>query len=138
MHYSFEEKVLISHLPSSPLIHQITLGAGVITRVQIVFRSGCDGLVRCKLYSQSKQILPTNPDGQYALDGDTVDAVLHHDLAVEGNDIFFVGWNIGTKLSHTLTLLIDVQGPDEPHLSRSLEYLASAINNLITMMRSWY
>lgn len=136
MHYCYEVVVEKTNTAQSPVIFPVVLGAGIVRRVQIVFRLGCDKRVRVKLYDGSKQILPTNPEGYYALDGDIVDVQFYYDLSKEYNELFLVAWAYNAKLSHTLTVMIDVDGPDEPNITASLKYLANAIHELVAYARS--
>jgi hypothetical protein len=138
MHYAYEIPVLPAHTASAPLLYPIVLAAGVITSVRITFRYGCDCLIRCRLYDGSEQILPTNVEGFYAFDGDTVDAKLWYDLSQEYNSLMFVAWNIGTKLTHVITVQVEVQAVDEPSVAKSVQYLSDAITNLVVLMRSWF
>jgi hypothetical protein len=138
MHYSYEIAVLSTHTALAPLTYHCHLGAGHITGLKVGFRNGCDHLIRVKIFSEGQQIAPTNPDGYYALDGDTAEANLWHDLGSSGNDLIFLAWNIGTRLTHVLTFQVEVQGIDEPNVHASIKYLAESINNLVGLMRSWF
>ena len=136
MHYAYEFTVEPAHVVSSPLVESIKLAAGTLTRVQIFFPEGCSRMVRCYLKDVSQQIAPTNPDGYYALDGNVADASLYHSLDYNVNQLYFVGWNIGAKYSHIITVLIDVKGVDEPDTNGIMILMKETIDRLIDLMRS--
>jgi hypothetical protein len=138
MHYAYEIAVLPAHTASAPLTYEVLLAAGHITSIKVGFRNGCDHLIRVKVFSQGRQIAPTNREGHYALDGDTAEAKLWHNISDNGNILRIVCWNIGTRLTHVLTVQIEVQGIDEPNVDSSIKYLAESINNLVGLMRSWF
>ena len=136
MHYAYQFTVEPTHTASAPLEESIKLGSGILKRVQIFFPEGCSRLVRCALWNNWEQLLPTNPDGYYALDGDNSDASLYYNMDEDTNQLWFLAWTIDTKYNHDLTVHIEVQGPDEPDITRISTLMAETIQRLIDLMRS--
>ncbi len=136
MHFSWELTVLTTNTVTNPAYKELKLPCGILRHVDIVFDYGCDRLVRCAVFDGAQQILPTNLDGFYALDGDTVRADLYYDLDERYNHIVVYGWNVGTRYNHTLTIMCDVQGPDEPDLIAVLRAQTKLMDRQIDLLRS--
>jgi len=136
MHYSYAVTVDPTDLVSDPLVYDIRLGAGIITRLQIFFPEGTGLCTRCILVSEGKQLAPTNPDGYYSLDGGVIDASLWHNMDESSNLFYLVAWNVEGVYPHTLTVLIDVKGVDEPDLFSIMDRLRDTTDRLIDLMRS--
>jgi hypothetical protein len=115
----------------------LSIKSGIIKEVEINFPSGCDRLIKCVLYDGATQILPTNPDGFYAEDDRTITAKVHYDLLQQYGDLWFMCWTIGTKLNHTLSMQVEVQGPDEPDIARLIDKLVDLFDRLISFMKGW-
>lgn len=137
MHFAWELTVLPANTRLNPAYVSLKLPCGILRQVEVFFDYGCDRLVRCALYDGATQILPTNPDGYYALDGDTVRARLYHDLDLQYNQLTMYGWNIGTKYTHTLSVMCEVQGPDEPDLEAVLLAQVKLQDKMIDLMKGW-
>jgi len=136
MHYSYAVTVDPSDVVTDPLLFKILLGAGTITRLQIFFPEGTGLCTRCIFVSEGKQLAPTNPDGYYSLDGAAVDASLWHNMDDTTNLFYLVAWNVGGVYSHTLNVLIDVKGVDEPDVYNIMERFRDTMDRLIDLMRS--
>lgn len=52
---------------------EIKLTKGIINRVNLVFPPGCAGLLHVAINHGLHQVWPTNPRGNYATDGETID-----------------------------------------------------------------
>lgn len=136
MHYSYEVEVTPSDTASSPVVFPIKLAAGVITDVSFLFDVG-DGFSTCVcLWNRANQILPTNPEGFYSADGQLITAKLWYDMSTNDNDLFVIAWNRGGLYGHTVTIMIDVRGPDEPDVYSLQNGLIDVINRLVDLMRS--
>ncbi len=135
MHFAWELPVLTTNTVTNPASVELKLPCGILRKVEIYFDYGCDRLVRCTLFDGALQILPTNLDGYYALDGDTVRADIYHDLAEEDNRLIVYAWNVGTKYSHTLSIMCDVQGPDEPDLLAVMKAQVALMDRQIDLMK---
>lgn len=136
MHYSYEITVSSTDSVDDPLIFPVKLASGIIKTVEIYFPLGCRRTVRCSLFDRAAQVLPSNADGFYSLDGDTVRANLHYDMDAKDNILYLVAWSIGSVYDHTLTLHIEVQGKDEPDLQSLMVLMTQTIDRLISLCRS--
>ena len=136
MHYAYQATIEPTHTVNSPLEQSIKLGSGILKRVQIFFPSGCNQKVMCSIWNNGEQIVPTNPDGFYSLDGSIADAMMYHNLDQKTNQLWFVGWSTGTDYDHTLSIMLDVQGPDEPDVNNLMMLMRETIERLISLMRS--
>jgi hypothetical protein len=90
------------------------------------------------LWDKAVQLLPSNPDSSYAEDDYAVEADCYIKISTTGNVFYLIGWNVGSSYAHTVHVLIDVEGVDEPTPDKSVVLLAEAINNLVQLMRSWF
>jgi hypothetical protein len=138
MHYSYELIVLPAHTVDNPKVVPVTFGAGVVKHISLVFPVGCSRAVHVIVCDQAKQLLPTNPEGNYALDGYSVEMDVYLDMSTYGNQFYLMAWNDGTSYLHNIQCHFDVEGVEEPSPNRAVLVLADAINNLVTMMRSWF
>lgn len=137
MHYSYSITVAPSNTITAPAIKPVLLGAGIIKHVSILFPSGCARTVYVVFADTAYQLLPSNTDSQYCEDGYSVEADCYIDMKQRGNLFFIYGWTSGSSYNHTIHVLIDVQGVDEPTPDQSVLVLAGAIDNLVMLMRSW-
>lgn len=135
MHYSYEVTVEPTDVLSDPLVFPIVLASGRLRRVKIYFPVGCSRTIRCQLWDRAIQLLPTNADGFYSLDGDTVDASIYYDLDVNDNVLYLVAWSIGSSYSHTLSVHAEVQAVDEPDPYSLMALMTETVDRLITLIR---
>jgi hypothetical protein len=70
------------------------------------------------------------------LDGAAIDASLWHNMDDTTNLFYLVAWNVGGVYSHTLNVLIDVKGVDEPDVYNIMERFRDTMDRLIDLMRS--
>jgi len=138
MHYSYAVTVLTTETVDNYNLKVIKLGSGILKRVEIVFPLGCAYTIRSQLWSSANQVLPTNPDGYYSLDGDKVVADLHYDLDVHGNTLYLVSWTTGSSYDHGLTVHLEVQGVDEPDVTKLQDKMIETINRLIDLCKSFF
>lgn len=136
MHYSYEVTVTASDTIDDPVILPITLGAGIITDAQFLFDIG-DGFSTCVcLWTNYHQLLPTNPDGFYSADGLMIPAKLWHSLEKEGNVLYIVAWNRGGLYDHTVNVMLDVRGPEEPDIHELALRQIEVTHRLIDLMKA--
>lgn len=136
MHYSFFLTVEPSNDVDNPAIETIQLASGIIENIQIFFPIGCSGVIRCCLANDSIQLLPTNQNSYYALDGNEVNANIHYDLDANTNTLYLIAWSIGSSYNHTLTLHADVRGHDEPSLEFLQLRFIDLMDRFIDLIRS--
>jgi len=138
MHYSYEIDVLTTHTVAAPLEQLIKFTAGKLKGVDILFEVG-DGFSSClQLYSNGYQLLPTNQEGFYSADGLLVHAPVYLDMNEEDNEIWVVAWNRGGIYDHAVTLMFEVQAPNEPELNGLIKLLDDTVNRMIDLIKgSW-
>ena len=135
MHYSYEVTIDPEDTATSPVVYPIVLATGILRRVRIFFPLGCSRTVRCSLWDRAIQILPTNQDGYYALDGNMVDADVYYSLDSNDHYLYLVAWAVDSAYQHTLTIHLDVQGPEEPDANKVMVLMNSTIDRLITLCK---
>ena len=136
MHYSYEVEVTPDDVVSDPVVYPIVLSTGILRRVRIFFPPGCSRTIRCTVWDRATQILPTNLDGYYSLDGDNVDADVYYSLDDNDHFLYLVAWTTGSSYNHTLSVHLDVQGPEEPDANKVMILLNSTLDRLIDLCRS--
>jgi len=52
------------------------------------------------------------------------------------NLFYLVAWNVGGVYAHTLNVLVDVRGVDEPDVYNIMERFRDTMDRLIDLMRS--
>ena len=137
MNYSFFLTVSPENTVEAPSVQAIKLGSGVLREAKIAFPSGCNGVVKCLLANDSVQLLPTNQDGYYSLDGDYVIARLWYDLTLNSNILYFVGWSENAEYSHDLCIMLDVKEDNEPDMIMLQSKIIDVLDHLISMVKSY-
>jgi hypothetical protein len=104
--------------------------------VELLYEVG-DGFSTCVLLcDDSKQVLPSNPDGFYCGDGILITAPVWYDMQDEGNNLYVVAWNRGGVYNHSVNIMLSVKGVDEPDTNSIQVMMIETIDRLITLMRS--
>ena len=137
MNYSFFAQVDVDNTVDNPVVESVKLGSGVLRNVKILFPSGCNGTVRCCLVNDGYQLLPTNQNGYYDLDGDFVDASLWYDLQANPNQLWLVCWSVNAGYSHTIRILLDVKEDSEPDPWATQEKIVELMNRIVTLVKGY-
>jgi len=138
MHYAYDATVLTTHTASNHLEIPIKLAAGIIKHISIIFPPGCVRLVSCTIWNPAIQLLPTNPEAVYREDNYVVEADCYYPTWIYGNSFTILAWNTGTTRSHTLHVMLDVQGVDEPDFNSSMKTLNNVIDTLVSLIKGWF
>jgi hypothetical protein len=138
MHYAYDVLVEPEHVSSNHLEVPIKLSAGIIKHVSILFQRGCAGLVHCALWNGSEQVLPTNLDATYCVDGYVIEVDCYLPTWVYGNEFWVLAWNRGTYYKHLLRIFVDVQGVDEPDIGEAATTLYKTVESLSTVLKGLY
>ena len=112
------------------------MGSGVVTGIKIFFPYGCNGAVHCQIWDSSGQIVPTNQDGYYALDGNVAEASIHYDLSKVNNKLYLVSWGDGILYDHSIEVHIEVRGIDEPQPYDIMALMVDTLNRLIDVIKN--
>src|SRR5579859_1204792 len=91
---------------TAPLVQDLQLSAGTITRVNVQFPSGVTALAHVQLRLGLFQIYPTNPDGDFASSNETIAWDEEFTLDTGSNVMTFIGWNTDTVYSHTIAVRV--------------------------------
>ncbi len=105
MFYDFAIVVPANTLASAPHVETLKLTHGVITSVRLDFKHGTDHLVHVALQRGLHQVYPTNPDGDFNLDGVYCSFDDFYKLTAEPYELTVEGWSPGTTYPH----VVDVQ-----------------------------
>ena len=135
MHYSFELDVLASNTADNPAILRVNLGAGILEHIGILFRAGCDCLVKARVYQGAEQIAPTNPSGYYAFDNYIVEGNYHVPFDSGNNEFTLYAWADGAHHQHTLRFLFDVRDPEELTPAESFQVIAKSLSEFVDYVR---
>ncbi len=72
MFYNFAVTVPAGRTEAAPLIYDMPLTKGVIHRMEVGFRAGCDHRVFCRILRGNYQLYPTDQDGAFSADDYTI------------------------------------------------------------------
>ena len=81
---------------------------GIIVRCEIVFPSGCQGLVHCHINRALHQVYPKNPEYQFTGNGELIIASDEYEMKEEPYKLEFYGWNTDDDFNHTVTVRIQI------------------------------
>lgn len=138
MHYVYDVSVLPANTQSNFVEESIKLGAGIIRHVTIIFPAGCSRLIRCTLWNNANQILPTNPDATYGEDSYVVETDCYIPTSEYGNQFYLIAWTEGTAYTHDITVMLEVQGVNEPDMGSAVTTLYKIVEQLVSVLRGWY
>lgn len=81
---------------------------GVIHKIEIVFPSGCVGLVHVQIFIGGHPIAPSNESQTYSGDNDVIEIPEFTELLSDENVLTFKGWNEDDTYDHTVLFRIFV------------------------------
>jgi len=108
---------------TAPLETRLKITEGIVDRVEIEFPLGCCGLLHVRLFRGEDQLVPLNPDGDVASDGQVVRAELSYPVKGPPTDLLCRSWNEDDTYSHTVRIRITVTRPATPKERELLEEL---------------
>ena len=136
MHYEYSVLVQPENDANDPVVYPVKLAAGVLTDFSVFFAAGCNRTTRVQLWDRGNQILPTNRDGYYSSDDNTVVAKLHYDIGEHSNKFYIVAWAAGSVYDHTITVDMDVRALDDPDVTSLVGAMINTTDRLIALIRS--
>jgi len=86
----------------------LKLEKGTITRFELVFPTGCCGLVHVHINQALHQIFPKNPDYQLTGNGATIVSTDEYEIKEPPLELDFYGWNTDEIYYHTITVRIQL------------------------------
>jgi len=93
---------------NSPVETDLKLTQGVIHRVEVEFRSGCDHQVGIRMKREGAQLYPTNPDGDFKGDGRSIMFDDHKSLDTSPYEVKIIGYAPNANYDHTVYIRIGV------------------------------
>jgi len=81
---------------------------GTITRFELVFPTGCCGLVYVHIDQALHQIFPKNPDYQLTGNGSTIVSTDEYPITEPPFELDFYGWNTDEIYDHTITVRLQI------------------------------
>jgi len=111
MVYVFDFTVPKNTTKETQQLKRLKLCYGIIHQIDIVFPSGCCGLVHAHIDDALHQVWPTNPDGTFSGDGAPISGKVFHELAVEPFELQLWAWNEDDSYDHTITVRIWILKP---------------------------
>ena len=103
MYYSFDLTVPASTAETAPLVDEVELVPGTVTRVELQFPRGCVGLVHVTINRELHQLWPSNPDGNIAGNDARISWSEDHPFTEVPYTLQLWGWNTDDTFPHTIT-----------------------------------
>lgn len=108
MFYDFAITVTANTLEAEPKTETLKLAKGYIHRVEVEQYSGCHRYVGCRLYHGTKQIYPSNPQGEFKTDGYTVAFNDLYEFKSPPYELVFKGYSDGSSYDHVVVVRVGV------------------------------
>jgi hypothetical protein len=96
---------------SSAQVTTLALNRGVITKVNILFPTGCAGLLRARLKRFGRQIFPSSSGESFAGNGTMVEWIDNYELDEEPFVMDLETWNDDDTYQHALYISIEIMRP---------------------------
>jgi len=109
--YSFDLEIPPNTPEDEPVELEANLTWGIITRVEIRFPPGCGGLVRVRIMEHRHQLWPTNPDGWFYGDDETIRWDEYHDLLEMPAIFTLLGYNDDDTFKHIPIVRFEILHP---------------------------
>ena len=94
---------------AAPYEEDLKLTDGVITRVEVEFPAGCQGLVHSYARQAIHQVFPTNPDADLCSDNHVIAWHDYQDLDTDPRVLTISGWNVDDTYDHTITVRLELE-----------------------------
>jgi len=108
MFYAWNITLTKGNLAATPEKTILDLEKGTIVKCEVVFPSGCQGLVFAHINRVVHQVYPKNPEYQYAGNGEVILASDEYEIKEEPYQLEFYGWNTDEIYDHTITIRIQI------------------------------
>ena len=89
---------------ASPHRETLPLDAGTVTQVDVVFPPGPAGLLHVTIWQGAAQLWPSNGDGSFASDAETLSWAEDFDLLQPPHELTAVCWNDDDSYPHSAVL----------------------------------
>ena len=121
MHYVKELTIPAGTASGSPASTDVTLSAGILKSVKILFPPGCARLVFGVVYTGATQIFPKGAATSYAEDAKEI-SITTFDIFDSAPTLTLMGWAPSTNYAHKITFTFELQTAEETAMSRSGYY----------------
>lgn len=108
MLYAWDIELERDHSSLTPEKTVLKLEKGTITRCEIVFPTGCCGLVYIHIDDGLHQVWPKNPDYQLSGNGGIIASTDEYPIKEPPLELYFYGWNTDEIYHHTITVRIQI------------------------------
>jgi len=109
--YSFDLTIPANTLESAPEELEVNLTWGVITRVEIRFPPRNVGLAKVKILEHRHQLWPTNLDGWFYGDDESIEWDEYHELFYMPALFTLLGYNEDDTFPHTPIIRFEILHP---------------------------
>jgi len=103
MIYDVDVEVTAGTTEAAPVKIDLKVWRGVIHQFDLVFPSGCAGLVYTRLMHGSHPVIPSNADQKLSGDGIQISGKEFYDLKDETNTLTIYAWSPNASYDHTIT-----------------------------------
>ncbi len=108
MYYAWNILLPAGKSSSSKTKKVLQLAKGVLIKTEIVFPTGCAGLVYCTVNDALHQVYPTTPNLAFTGNGETIDIPDEYSMLVEPYQLQFYGWNTDVTYQHIVTIRVNL------------------------------
>jgi len=108
MFYAWDIKLTRDRTEATKQKTVLKVEKGTITRFELVFPTGCCGLVYVHINQALHQIFPKNPDHQLTGNGSTIVSTDEYEIKEPPLEVEFYGWNTDEIYDHTITARIQL------------------------------
>ena len=116
----YEERLTVppSTSPDNRLVKWFSAASGRLEMVEIVFPSGCAGLVHCVVLYQDLQLAPASIGQDFSGDGIVISFSENLKLAKSPNLFGLRCWNEDDTFEHTITLRLHLESNNNADIER--------------------
>ena len=132
MFYDFAITVPAGRAEATPLIYDMQLTKGVLHRMEVGFRAGCDHRVYCRILRGNYQLFPTDQGGAFCADDYTIAFDDSFDLADEPLILRAVCYAPTSTYPHIITVRI---GVIDNSMALFLLKMARGLQKMLQLMR---
>ena len=121
MFFEHDIKIPANTAEDSYLTETLRLSRGIIERVDLVFPSGCAGLVGVRLARNTFQVIPSNYPKWIETDGESVAIYSNIDLSVNPYELEFQGYNKDDAFDHIIRVRVLITPSSPPFTQKSAQ-----------------
>jgi len=131
MLYDFPLTIPADTKANAPVEQDVRLTHGVITRLEVEFHPGCNGMVYAYVRRGLHQLFPINPDGKARTDGGVVGASTYIELFYPPYELTLGGYSPGTAYDHELIYRLELTPREVAERSKTQATVLSYLLKLL-------